>query len=151
MANDDEISLRFECGGVQLEISGDHAFVQRMYRRIMEDIEEARRNVEDRRHRPEVPTPQPGKRRSVWLHRCQQMMHKVYMLRDQELDETPLAELVDVEELANMYVDAEAFDQVLGELEGNDTLWAEFTRSGRKKLKEIEELTGPMQEALTLE
>ncbi len=149
MAKDDNITLRFECGGVELKISGKHEFVQKMYRTMMEDVEEARKRAEDEAHQTTVPEPPEGKRPSAWLHRCGAMMHKIYMVTNEDLESTLLDGFVDVVELSAIYVEDEVFDQVIGQVERGDTLWAEFTNLGRRKMKEIEDLSSPIREALT--
>jgi len=87
--NQEKTQFRLNLNGISLELEGEKAFVEQMYRDIMKDIEEARRRnkaiaikasgskasakeAEALRHR--------ARRDSVvWIHRCSELVHKIYM------------------------------------------------------------------------
>lgn len=148
MGDDEQISLRFECQGIQLELSGRREFVEPMYQQLMDDIQQARRTVRDRNQQVDIPEPEPGKKPSAWVHRCGELMHKIYMLSKIDLQSTPIADLFDLRELSNIYAEQELFTEVFDGLDGRDTLWAEFTPVGRRKIKEIEEITRPLRDSM---
>lgn len=139
MADDAELTLKFECGGATVELSGDRKFVERMYRRLMDDIEEARRRVRDRAGEVEIPTPEKKKRPTAWVSRCGEMMRKVYMFSESELESTPLEGIVDLEELSTVHVSREVFSRFFCDHENKKTLWSKFAPEAREKLAELSE------------
>lgn len=147
MADDDETRFRVDFGGIVLELVGERAFVEQMYRQVMEDVEEARRQAQIEAGRVEKPEPIESKKPTVWVHRCGTLMRKIYMASRDDIAASPIGGEFEMTELNNVYVDREAFTDCFEDLEGGHTLWAEFTEDGREK---ISEATKPSREALDI-
>ncbi len=146
MADDDHTHFRFDFGGITLELEGKRPFVERMYRRVMQDVVEARRQTEGE----EKSSPSKKlleKKPSVWVHRCSDMMRKIYMVSRADIGESALGEFTDVEAIGNVYIQKGLLADFFPEIKDGQTLWAEFTPVGRKK---IEEATRPSRRALDL-
>ena len=144
MADRDQTQFRFDFGGVRLELSGEREFVELMYRRVMEDVEEVRRRIkagDEPKHAKKTVEPAP----SIWVHRCSDMMRKIYMVSSIDLKNSAVGRLVDVEAIGNIYIRKEIFHDLLPRMRDGQTLWAEFTPAGRKK---IEQATRPTRRAL---
>ncbi|MBA2661414.1 MAG: hypothetical protein H0U74_03915 [Bradymonadaceae bacterium] len=141
MAEEEDFThFQFDFGGISLELSGERAFVEQMYRQIMNDVELVRTG----RHRaPEtVPVgaatvaraPEP---QVLWIHRCSEMMRKIYMATTDDIDETFLAKVLNSAHIGVLYIDKGIMHNTLSNLEKGNTLWAEFTEAGRQKLAEV--------------
>lgn len=144
--SDDEgdARFRFNFGELTLELTGEREFVERMYHRVMKDVETVRLRCEEKLDADEVV--QDGTdESSVWLHRCGNMMRKIYMCSRDDIMETPLGEVVGADKISAVYLDKDTFAEFFRDLEDGYTLWAEFTSVGRQK---IEEATAVTQQAL---
>ena len=148
MADDELTHFRFDFGGIKLEVSGDREFVREMYHRVMQDVEKARRGSVDETNGVQITKKEgtteklaPAREASVWAHRCSDLMRKIYMLSSQGIKGTPLANFVDISAVKNVYIAKDIFDEILPGTESSQTLWAEFTQAGRKKIAEV---THPM-------
>ena len=168
MSDEKHTQFRFDFGGILVEVSGEKDFVQEIYRRVMEDVEAARKAAtglkdwpgqeakksapakeqpQEQREAPDSgPISKPGWRapEAIWVHRSSDLMRKIYMVAVKDVLKTRLGPLLDVSALSNIYVDKAVFDQFFPKLENNQTLWAEFTRQGRDKIAEV---TEPMRKA----
>lgn len=142
MSDEEEVSLRFNCAGVKLELSGNRTFVERMYRQIVADVEAARRRV---RTRGAESSPHGGPT-STWIHRCGDLMRKIYMGSGVDVRRSMLGGVIDAREVENIYVEDADFLDVFEQFD-DETLWAEFTSVGRQLLGELEEATEPMRRA----
>ncbi len=154
MSNENSTHFQFSLAAIDLEISGERAFVERMYRLIMQDIEAARTG----KLTPPVPPPKKaepvmdmgatipshGQKRSktvapdsqvVWVHRCSDMMHKIYMSSPEELSRASLLKVIDPSALAVVFAAEDVVDVMLPKVEQGHTLWAELTAAGRKKIQ----------------
>lgn len=140
MSDDDDARFRFNFGELTLELSGEREFVERMYHRVMRDVEEVRIRCEAKLDPDEV-IQERDQKTSVWLHRCGSMMRKIYMAARKDIMDTALGEVIDADEIRSVYLDKEAFAHFFRELEHGYTLWAEFTSVGREKIEEATEVT----------
>ena len=129
MAGDDTTHFQFEYGGIMVEVSGERAFVDDMYRQVMKDIQQARRQPAKSAEK----TPPPAEQ-IVWVHRCSEMMHKIYMATPSVISRTILGRAIDISALRRMYVDKDVFERVLPSVAGDHTLFAELTDEGRAEI-----------------
>jgi hypothetical protein len=141
MSDENTTHFQFSLATIQLELSGDREFVERMYRTIMRDIEEAR-SVEPSAIAPKNETPQekrtrtvPIDRQVVWVHRCSEMMHKIYMSSPEELSRAHLLRTIDPTRLSVVYAADECIDMILPKVEQGHTLWSELTEKGKAKIQ----------------
>jgi hypothetical protein len=145
MSQQDDTHFHFDFGGITLELSGERQFVEKMYRQIMKDVEQARAQ---RIEKPEVRAAQVQRiNHAVWVHRCSEMMRKIYMTTQGDIERTILGRCLDPEELAVVYVDKDILSNIFPEFDKGQTLWAEFTPAGREKIAEV---TSPMRQVLEL-
>lgn len=137
MSDENSTHFQFRLGGIELEISGDRDFVERMYQRVMRDIEVARKRVANQA--PETPpedvADEERKNQILWVHRCSSMMHKIYMSSPAELDKSPLMRSFETTAVNIVFADRAVFDMVLPSIEKGATLWAELTKEGRERIK----------------
>ena len=146
MAYDEETKFRFDFGGIKLEVSGDREFVERIYRQVMEDVEEARRrNRAEELDSPRKLDGDEEDKEALWVHRCDDMMRKIYMVSRDDLTLKMLNRVVNPRALENIYVEKQAFEKLFPDLENGYTLWAEFTSTGRER---IAKATKPVRKAL---
>ena len=140
MSDENTTHFQFSLAAIQLEISGDRDFVERMYRTIMQDIEEARKAPS------EVPAPASSKeapraktveidRQVIWVHRCSEMMHKIYMSSPEEVSRAHLLRNIDATRLAVVYASDHCIDLILPKVEKGHTLWAELTEKGKQRIQ----------------
>lgn len=149
MAYDEKTHFRFDFGGIKLELSGDREFVEKMYRQVMEDVEEARRKNKQQKAAgiPADGNDADEEKESVWVHRCGDMMRKIYMIARHELKPMMLNRVINPRAVDNIYVEKKAFEKLFPDLENGYTLWAEFTSTGRER---IADATEPARKALQL-
>lgn len=129
MAGDDTTHFQFEYGGIMVEVSGEREFVDDMYRQVMKDIQQARRQPV----KSEVTSPLPPEQ-VVWVHRCSEMMHKIYMATPSAVSRTILGRAINIGILRRMYVDKDVFERILPSVAGDHTLFAELTDLGRAEI-----------------
>lgn len=146
MADDDKTRFHFNFGGIKLELAGDRKFVERMYQQVMRDVQTSR-NRATQKGRLGAPQKKEGseKKPSVWVHRCGDMMRKIYMASENDVEKSALGKVIDVTVLENLYLNRDVFPDFFPDMEGGYTLWAEFTTVGRQKLSEA---TGPKRKVL---
>jgi hypothetical protein len=132
MSAQDEETVRFQFNfrGVEVEIAGERSYVDEMYQELMRDIEAARRGASER----EEVTAFPSEEKVVWVHRCSDMMRKIYMATTDDLGFTFLSKVLRPEALGAVYVDKHVFNDFLPNIAGDRTLWAELTEEGRRKI-----------------
>ncbi|MFU8802338.1 MAG: hypothetical protein ACNA8W_00875 [Bradymonadaceae bacterium] len=137
--------FNFDFGGITLELSGDRRFVEKLYRRVMKDVEYVRAGHHEvaKHTEEEAPTLQ----NAVWVHRCSEMMRKIYMTTQAEVGQSILAGCITPDLMGVVYVDKGVMDRVFPELEKGQTLWAEFTPAGRERIAEV---TAPVRKTLVL-
>ncbi len=135
---EDKTRFHFDFGGVKLELAGEREFVERMYQQVMKDVQVARQRAKlNIKSGPRKKMVKGNKKKpSVWVHRCSDMMRKIYMASRTDVMQSPLGEVLDASGFENIYMDREAFNHFFPELEGGYTLWAEFTTVGRRKIAE---------------
>ncbi len=146
--------FQFSLGNIELEISGEREFVERMYRMIMRDIESSRGTDEEFREtirttqkltgvQPEskedtkkaiLDTHGRGERPVVWVHRCGDMMHKIYMSSPQEMAKAEILRIFDTDWLGVVFANDDAINRVLPAVDRGQTLWAELTPEGRRRI-----------------
>lgn len=139
MSDENTTHFQFSLAAIQLEITGDRDFVERMYRTIMQDIEEARKAPAD------IPSTSPKQaprsktvdidRQVIWVHRCSEMMHKIYMSSPEEVSRAHLLRNIDSTRLAVVYASDQCIDMILPKVEKGHTLWAELTEKGKQRIQ----------------
>ena len=161
----DPTRFQLSLHGIKLELEGDREFVDAMYRDIMRDIEEARRRMlsgkpsglERSVTRALAPKSAPAqgilrrpKKHSVggevatagrdghvvWIHRCAQLVHKIYMAAPRDLAQLPLMHHVNVSQIATAYIEDKLLSELMPRFDKGQTLWAELTRDGRRQIAE---------------
>ena len=130
MSSEETVRFQFNFRGVQVEISGERHFVDETYHELMRDIEAARRGAEQRRGELELPVDGA----MVWVHRCSDMMRKIYMASCENSALSLLDNAIDVDHLENIYVEKRLFDAVMPLVAKDGTLWAELTEEGRRTI-----------------
>jgi hypothetical protein len=132
MSSQDEETIQFQFNfrGIEVEIAGDRRYVDTMYQDLMGDIEAARRAAAERNEVLEV----PDEESVVWVHRCSEMMRKIYMVTSDDLNLTALSNALDPKAIGMLYVDKYVFDDLLPNIANDRTLWAELTEKGREKI-----------------
>lgn len=152
MSSDDTTHFQLNVNGISLELSGEREFVQQMYQQIMRDLEVARDRmiarqselIADDRSATAVKrrikarkTPIPEQDNQViWLHRCNDMVHKIYMASADDIRASPLFGLLDPSAIGTLYVRDPLLARALPRFERGQTLWAELTAAGRRKIAE---------------
>ena len=136
MSDENSTHFQFRLGGIELEISGERDFVERMYRRVMRDIEIARKAVaEERLAQAGAASDEERRQKQIlWVHRCSTMMHKIYMSSPAELDKSTLMRSFETTRVNIVFADKGVFDMVLPSIEKGATLWAELTAKGRERI-----------------
>jgi hypothetical protein len=72
----------------------------------------------------------------VWIHRCNDLVHKIYMANHNDLRTHEVFGLIRPEQLGILYIEDPLLNQLLPRFEMGQTLWAELTPAGRKKIAE---------------
>ncbi len=62
------------------------------------------------------------------------MVHKIYMASVDDIQASPLFELLDPASIATLYVRDPLLARALPKFERGQTLWAELTAAGRRKI-----------------
>lgn len=130
MSSDEKVRFQFNFRGVDIEIAGERQFVDEMYQELMRDIEAARRGMAN----DEAEAAIPDEDNLIWVHRCSDMMRKIYMATPDDVRFTLLSNSLNPAHLSTLYVDKHVFDRFLPNLADEHTLWAELTEEGRKKI-----------------
>lgn len=132
---DDETTIRFQfdCEGIQVDISGERAFVDEMYRRLMRDIETVRQKAADRRADDDEGAPAPE---LFVLQRCGELMRTIYLVTADDLVGIGPLSPIDLAQLETVYVEKSLFDQFSREDSSIETLWSQLTEAGMEKLGE---------------
>lgn len=138
MSEDGLTCFQFEFRGVCVEISGERSYVDEMYQVLMRDMESAKRGAEEHSGPVVVPEEEP----LVWVHRCSQMMHKIYLAEVRSLARGLLGRVIDPSWIDTVYADKGAFDRLLAGFDGDRTLWAELTPEGRRTINQLDPLKG---------
>lgn len=128
--------FRFNLHGLEVEISGNIRFVDQMYREVMSDIQSMRTAMETAAQSTSSPQAAPAET-PIWIHRCSEMMRKIYMTNAQTMRQTMLAPLLDLTVLRTIYIDKSVFDAFLPALADENTLWAELTDEGRRTIQQM--------------
>ena len=120
---------------IDVTLSGDRAFVEKMYRMIMTDISEARnlQNIESLDVISKNEPPEEAER-IIWVHRCSEMMHKIYMGSPFDIDASDIMRLFDAQGLQTIYCEKSVINRVLPYIQDGHTLWAELTAKGRQTI-----------------
>jgi hypothetical protein len=135
MASDSESRFHFECEGIEIEITGDRAFVEKMYRQIMRDLDRARPSDESIQSDSSAPREGPYSNRVVWVISCSEMLQRVYMTEASNIEDSPLGRALDPERIGSLYIDREAFTDLLPDVADREaTLWAQLTEAGRRRI-----------------
>ncbi len=132
MSESKSTQFQFKFAGVEIEIKGEPGFVNRMYRTILADVERAR-TFEDF-HLSEVADDDSLSKKIIWIHRCSEMMNKIYMSTLRELKQNKTLQMLDLQGVGVIYCDPKALGAVLKNHEEGQTLWAELTTQGKLKI-----------------
>ncbi len=152
MSQDQHTRFQLTFNGISLELHGEKEFVEEMYREVMADLEEARA----RNARGEMPSTAPvsakqaktptaaAKKKAterplehvIWLHRCTPLVNKIYMASPSDVRKTKRLNAFVPEEIATLYVEGKLLTDVMPQFDRGQTLWAELTTAGRKKIAE---------------
>lgn len=130
MSSEESVRFQFNFRGVQVEISGERRFVDEMYQELMRDIEAARLGASERKDEFRLPDDEG----LVWVHRCSDMMRKIYMATTDDIGFTLLSNSLDARRLNSIYVDKHIFDQFMPNVAKERTLWAELTEEGKRTI-----------------
>jgi hypothetical protein len=130
MSDEERTHFQFEFRGVKVEISGTRDYVDSMYQILMRDMEAARRGAIDDLE----PVETREEERLLWVHRCSEMMHKIYMAAPQTIVNSPLGRAMNPDAVDTLYAEKRAFDRLLSSFAGDRTLWAELTPEGRRTI-----------------
>jgi hypothetical protein len=135
MASDSESRFHFECEGIEVEITGDRAFVEKMYRQIMRDLDRARPSEESiQSDDPDEPEG-PYSNRVVWVISCSEMLQRVYMTEAANIEASPLSRALDPEGIGSLYIERDTFADLLPDVADREaTLWAQLTEAGRRRI-----------------
>lgn len=139
MSDENSTHFQFRLGGIELEISGDRGFVEAMYTRVMKDIEGARERVSAAggtalEEREALDRRSYRERQIVWVHRCNSMMHKIYMSCPAEIDGASILRPLEAARLGIVFADSAVFERILPGGGKGHTLWAELTAKGRRRI-----------------
>lgn len=142
MSADESIRFEFNFEGIKIEISGESDFVDTLYRDLMRDIQAARQDLDaaDQENLPDqqieqiVVTPEQA---PVWVHRCSDMMRKIYMSTLAELEGSPLRNALDFGAVRTFYCDDAVFNAFFPGLSDNRTIWAELTDEGQRTIRKL--------------
>lgn len=130
MSSEETVRFQFDFRGVQVEIAGDRRFVDQMYQELMRDIEAARLGASEREDELKLPDDEG----LVWVHRCSEMMRKIYMATADDIGFTLLSNTLDARQLSSIYVDKRVFDRFMPKIANERTLWAELTEEGKRTI-----------------
>lgn len=100
MSSDSRSHFQFECDGVRVEITGSWEFVERMYRRVMRDIDRARPTSES----IQKPSQSDPRDHVVWIIRCTEMMRRIYMAETIDFEQSPFTRSLDPERVGTLYI-----------------------------------------------
>ena len=142
----EKTQFRLNLNGISLELEGDRAFVEEMYRQIMRDIEEAKRRnqaaAKPAASRAKAKAGEAAARKArrdavVWIHRCSELVHKIYMTSPEELGEVGQLTFLDPERVATLYIQDRLLPKLMPQFDKGQTLWAELTPAGRQKIASV--------------
>jgi hypothetical protein len=159
MSQDQHTRFQLTFNGISLELHGEKEFVEEMYREVMADLEEARA----RNARGQMPSTAPasasqakppataGAKKKVerplehviWLHRCTPLVNKIYMASPSDVRKTKRLSAFVPEQIATLYVEGKLLTDVMPQFDRGQTLWAELTTAGRKKIAEASSPPAP--------
>lgn len=143
MSDDERTRFRFECEGIEVELAGDDAFVERMYRRLMRDIDAARGPDAPDASDPGEAEPAPDDPREghvVWLIRCDDMMRRVYMIDPMHFRDSILDRCLDDGGIDSLYIERDTMKEFLPDIvDQHRTLWAELTETGHDKIADSDD------------
>ena len=130
--------FQFECEGIEVEISGDWRYVEKMYRRIMRDIDAARPREESIQSQgPEGPRTKTPSDHVVWIVRFDPMMRRIYMTESKDMQASAVTRRLDPERIGTLYVEKETFKELFPHIhQREETLWAELTEEGRRRISQ---------------
>lgn len=129
--------FRLNLNGIVLDLEGDRAFVEEMYKEIMRDIEEAKRRNERVNQTPaerKRAKRKPKQESVLWIHRCSPLVHKIYMASPDDLEESPILSHIDHTKLGTLYIDHALLSKLMPQFDRGQTLWAELTPAGRERI-----------------
>lgn len=131
MSEESRSHFKFECDGVEVEITGSWTFVERMYRQIMRDIDRARPAEES----IQTPDPSSSSEHLVWVISCSDMMWRVYMTESIDFAGSPLGRSLDPDAIGTLYIDKASLPKLLPQVaDREETLWAKLTEAGRRRI-----------------
>lgn len=133
MSESKSTRFQFNFAGVEIEIQGNQEFVNKMYRKILADVEQARvvENLESEGVDIVDPTDGSLSKNIIWIHKCSQMMNKIYMSTHNDLKNQPILDALDLHGVGVIYCDRNSISNILPKREEGHTLWAELTTQGK--------------------
>lgn len=135
MSDESRSHFELERGGVRIELTGSWSFLQKMYRRIMRDVDRAAPKASD----DSASTSRTPHDHVVWIIRCSDMMRRIYMAEGRHFAESPLHETLDPDVIGTLYTSKQAFQDLLPTVAaGETTIWAKLTEAGREELSNAE-------------
>ncbi|WP_133622040.1 hypothetical protein [Bradymonas sediminis] len=138
MGADESIRFEFSFHGINIELSGESKFVDTLYRELMRDIEAARQTLDKEEEQAEVKASAASiEHTPVWVHRCSEMMRKVYMSNVSEMKRSPVGKTLDYQAVRTFYTDDKAFRAFFPKLADNRTMWAELTDEGQRTIRKL--------------
>ncbi len=162
MSSQDMTRFKLTLHGIGLELEGERDFVEEMYRNIMNDIEVARarqragqpsglESTSQREHahsgasstdrtqefvRSKHAPRDYAADRVIWLHRCSELVHKIYMTNTKDLAKVNPFRALNQAHVRTVYVQDKLLSSIMPQYDRGQTLWAELTRAGRKRIAE---------------
>lgn len=137
MGADESVRFEFNFQGIKIELSGERGFVDALYRDLMRDIETARQKIEEPERKIRARAAAAAAHAPVWVHRCSEMMRKIYMSNISEMSDSPLGKALNYEGVRTFYADEDVFNTFFPALSDNRTMWAELTDEGQRTIRKL--------------
>lgn len=137
MGADGSIRFEFNFQGIKIELSGESDFVDALYRDLMRDIETARQQLDAPEALVKAKAAAAAEHAPVWVHRCSEMMRKIYMSNISEMRNSPLGKALDYQGVRTFYADEDVFNNFFPDLSDNRTMWAELTDEGQRTIRKL--------------
>jgi hypothetical protein len=124
--------FHLKMGDIELDVEGEREFVEKVYRMLMLDVERVRA---DEFQTAECNPPEDDIAETLtWVHRCSELLHKIYLIKTSKLSASLLNVAFDVHHLGALYVDRAAIDRILPSLTTDNTIYAQLTPAGKRKI-----------------
>ena len=127
--------FHLKMGDLELSVDGEPEFVEKVYRMLMLDVE----RVRGEKH-PVEESVQPNediRDNLIWVHRCSEMLHKIYLIRTAKLAISPLSQVLHIDRLNALYINRPAIEELVPSLAADNTIYAQLTPAGKRKIAEM--------------